>query len=228
VSNVETPPPPTPVERRCPRCDAPLSAEQEWCLNCGAAVGTRIAEPRGWRASVAVVGVLLALALIAVVLAIAELSRDAEGVEEVPVNATPTPAASAVPSVTPSPAPGEEGGATPSPAPTPSTTPSATPGTGGASPSAGLTPWPEGRTAYTIVLNSSGTREDAERLAGEVAAKGVPDVGVIDSDDFESLGPDSFVVFSGVYENEARAQQALAKIRDQAGGGSTRRIVPSK
>jgi hypothetical protein len=228
VSNVETPPPPTPVERRCPRCDAPLSAEQEWCLNCGAAVGTRIAEPRGWRASVAVVGVLLALALIAVVLAIAELSRDAEGVEEVPVNATPTPAASAVPSVTPSPAPGEEGGATPSPAPTPSTTPSATPGTGGASPSAGLTPWPEGRTAYTIVLNSSGTREDAERLAGEVAAKGVPDVGVIDSDDFESLGPDSFVVFSGVYENEAEAQQALAKIRDQAGGGSTRRIVPSK
>jgi SPOR domain len=228
VSNVETPPPPTPVERRCPRCDAPLSAEQEWCLNCGAAVGTRIAEPRGWRASVAVVGVLLALALIAVVLAIAELSRDAEGVEEVPVNATPTPAASAVPSVTPSPPPGEEGGATPSPAPTPSVTPSATPGTGGASPSAGLTPWPEGKTAYTIVLNSSGTREDAERLAGEVAAKGVPDVGVIDSDDFESLGPDSFVVFSGVYENEAEAQQALAKIRDQAGGGSTRRIVPSK
>lgn len=228
MSNVETPPPPTPVERRCPRCDAPLSAEQEWCLNCGAAVGTRIAEPRGWRASVAVVGVLLALALIAVVLAIAELSRDAEGVEEVPVNATPTPAASAVPSVTPSPAPGEEGGATPSPAPTPSATPSATPGTGGASPSAGLTPWPEGKTAYTIVLNSSGTREDAERLAGEVAAKGVPDVGVIDSDDFESLGPDSFVVFSGVYDNEAEAQQALAKIRDQAGGGSTRRIVPSK
>ena len=228
MSSVETPPPPTPVERRCPRCDAPLSAEQEWCLNCGAAVGTRIAEPRGWRASVAVVGVLLALALIAVVLAIAELSRDAEGVEEVPVNATPTPAASAVPSATPSPAPGEEGGATPSPAPTPSVTPSATPGTGGASPSAGLTAWPEGKTAYTIVLNSSGTREDAERLAGEVAAKGVPDVGVIDSDDFESLGPDSFVVFSGVYENEAEAQQALAKIRDQAGGGSTRRIVPSK
>jgi cell division protein FtsN len=226
VSSVETPPPPTPVERRCPRCDATLSAEQEWCLQCGAAVGTRIAEPRGWRAPLAVVGVLLALALIAVVLAIAELSRDAEGVQEVPGSATPTPAASAVPSATPSPAPGEEGGATPSPVPTASATPSAD--TGGATPSAGLTEWPEGKTAYTIVLNSSGTREGAERLAGEVAAKGVPDVGVIDSDDFESLGPDSFVVFSGVYDNEAQAQEALAKIRDQAGGGSTRRIVPSK
>jgi len=227
VSNVETPPPPTSVERRCPRCDAHLSAEQEWCLQCGAAVGTRVAEPRGWRAPVAVVAVLLALALIAVVLAIAEMSRDAEGVQEVPGQATPAPTAIVTPSITPSPAPGEEGGATPSPIPTPSATPSASPAGGGAT-SPGLSQWPEGRTAYTIVLNSSGTRADAERLAGELATKGVPDVGVLDSNDFESLGPDSFVVFSGVYGSEAEAQQALAKIRDQAGGGSTRRIVPGK
>ena len=226
MSSVETPPPPTPVERRCPRCGAQLSAEQEWCLECGAAAGTRIAEPRGWRASVAVVGVLLALALIAVVLALVELSRDAEGVQE--VAATPTPAPSVMPSATPE--PGAEGGATPSPVPTPSATPSgtppATPEAGGASP--GLAEWPEGKTAWSVVLNSSGTREDAERLAGELTAKGIPDIGVIDSDDFESLGPDSFVIFSGVYDTEAEADQALAKVRDQAGGGSTRRIVPSK
>ena len=218
MSSVETPPPPTPVERRCPRCGAQLSAEQEWCLDCGAAVGTRIAEPRGWRASVAVVGVLLALALIAVVLAIVELSRDAEGIQE--VAATPTPA----PSVTP--APTAEGTPTPSPEPTPSATPS--PESEGGTPSPGLAEWPEGETAWTVVLNSSGTREDAERLAGELAAKGVPEVGVLDSDDFESLGPDSFVVFSGTYDSEADAQEALAKVRDQAGGGSARRIVPSK
>jgi len=225
VSSVETPPPPTTVERRCPRCDAHLSAEQEWCLQCGAAVGTHVAEPRGWRAPVAVVAVLLALALIAVVLAIAELSRDAEGVQE--VAGTPTPAA-ATPAATP--APGEEGGATPTPTASPLATPSAsaTPESGGASPAAGLAEWPEGKTAWTIVLNSSGTQEDAERLAGELAAKGVPDVGVIDSDDFESLGPDSFVIFSGTYDQESEAQAALAKIRDQAGGGSTRRIVPAK
>ena len=51
---------------------------------------------------------------------------------------------------------------------------------------------------------------------------------MIDSDDFESLGPDSFVIFSGTYDQESEAQAALAKIRDQAGGGSTRRIVPAK
>jgi septal ring-binding cell division protein DamX len=222
VSSVETPPPPTPVERRCPRCDARLSAEQEWCLECGAAVGTRIAEPRGWRASVAVVGVLLALALIAVALAIFELARDAEGVQE--VAATPTP--SVAPSATPAPA--AEGGETPTPVPTPSATPSATPESGGSTASPGLTEWPEGRTAWTVVLNSSGSQEDAERLAGELASKGVPDVGVLDSNDFESLGPDSFVVFSGTFDSEAEAQEALADVRDEAGGGSTRRIVPEK
>jgi len=229
VSSVETPPPPgvggPDSQRRCPRCDARLSAEQEWCLECGAAVGTRIAGPRGWRASVAIVGVLLALALIAVVLAIVELSRDAEGVQE--VAGTPTPAASAVPSATP--VPGAEGGETPTPVPTPTPTPtpSATPESGGSA-SPGLTEWPEGRTAWTVVLNSSGSQEDAERLAGELAAKGVPDVGVIDSNDFESLGPDSFVIFSGTFDSEAEAQEALTDVRDEAGGGSTRRIVPEK
>ena len=79
-----------------------------------------------------------------------------------------------------------------------------------------------------MVLNSSGTREDAERIAGELAGKGVPGVGVIDSNDFESLGPDSFVVFSGVYDTETLAEEALAKVHDQAGGGSARQIVPKK
>jgi len=219
VSTVETPPPPTPVERRCPRCGARLSAEQEWCLDCGAAVSTRIAEPRGWRASIAVVGVLLALALVAVILAIVELAGPAETITEVPQ--TPTPAATAAPSATP--APGEEGGATPAPTTTPSASPE-----GSATPAADLAQWPSGKTAWTVVLNSSGTREDAERIAGELAGKGVPGVGVIDSDDFESLGPDSFVVFSGVYDSEALAQEALGQVRDQAGGGSARKIVPKK
>ncbi len=215
MSAVETPPPPTPVERRCPRCDARLSAEQEWCLDCGAAVSTRIAEPRGWRASVAVVGVLLALALIAVVLAIVELAGPAEGVQE--VAQTPTPAATAAPPAA-TPAPSAEGTATP--------TPSASPEGGTTAPAADLAEWPEGRTAWTVVLNSSGTRDDAERLATELAGKGVPGVGVLDSDDFESLGPDSFVVFSGTYGSRAEADEALAQVRDRAGGGSSRRIVP--
>jgi hypothetical protein len=216
VSAVETPPPPTPVERRCPRCGARLSAEQEWCLDCGAAVSTRIAEPRGWRASVAVVGVLLALALIAVILAIVELAGPAEGVQEVAQTPTPAPT-TAPPAATP--APSAQGTATPAP--------SASPEGGTAAPATDLAEWPEGRTAWTVVLNSSGTRDDAERIGTELAGKGVPNVGVLDSDDFESLGPDSFVVFSGTYGSRTEAEEALAQVRDQAGGGSARRIVPN-
>ena len=209
MSAVETPPPPTEVERRCPRCGAHLSADQEWCLECGAAVSTRIAEPRGWRASVAVVAALLALALIAVILALVELASDPEQVTE--AAATPTPAPTVAPPTT-TPAPGAE--ATPSPPPDE------------AAPSPGVAEWPEGETAWTVIFNSSGTREDAERIAGELAGKGVPGVGVLDSNDFDSLGPDSFVVFSGQYESREAAEKTLLSVRDRAGGGSTRRIVP--
>jgi len=215
VSEVETPPPPTPVERRCPRCGARLSAQQEWCLECGTAVGTQVAAPRGWRASLAVVGALLALALIAVILALVELAGPAEQVTEVAQTPTPT-AVPAVPTATP--APSVEGEPTPAP--------SATPGSGGVT--ADLAEWPDGRTAWTVVLNSSGTREDAERLGAELAGKQVPGVGVLDSNDFESLGPDSFVVFSGQYPDREQAEAALTTIRDRAGGGSTRRIVPER
>jgi septal ring-binding cell division protein DamX len=217
VSATETPAPPAPVERRCPHCGAHLSAEQEWCLDCGSAVGTRIAQPRGWRVPLAVVGSLLALALIALVLVIVELSSPAEKIVAVPQTPTPGAAATPAPQTTPPP---EEGGAAP--------TPSATPAPESAAPTANLATWPQGKTAWTIVLNSSGTRDDAERLASELATKGVPAVGVIDSNDFESLGPDSFVIFSGQYASRALAEEALTQIRDQAGGGSTRRIVPKK
>jgi len=225
VSATETPSPPAYVERRCPRCDAHLSAEQDWCLECGAAVGTRIAEPRGWRVPILVVGSLLALALIAAILALVELAGPAEQVTEVPQTPTPAPAA-ATPAPTTSPGQG---------AATPSATPSASP-SAGASPSAtpsapvdtsNLAKWPAGKSGWTIVLNSSGTRDDAARLANELLTKGVPGVGVLNSNDFQSLGPDSFVVFSGQYPSRAAAEAALAGLRDRAGGGSTRRIVPN-
>ena len=45
---------------------------------------------------------------------------------------------------------------------------------GGTPPAAGLAEWPEGRTAWTVVLNSSGTREDAERLGRRAGRQGRP------------------------------------------------------
>lgn len=43
----------------CPLCGAPLRADQDWCLHCGAAARTRLAAPPKWRA--------LAVALVLVI-----------------------------------------------------------------------------------------------------------------------------------------------------------------
>jgi hypothetical protein len=54
----------------CPLCQAPLRADQDWCLQCGAAARTRLAAPAKWKAlALGLVGVaLIALAVLAVAL----------------------------------------------------------------------------------------------------------------------------------------------------------------
>jgi septal ring-binding cell division protein DamX len=118
--SVETPPTepapaPAPAPRACPRCGAGLTPDQEWCLNCGADVGARVAETPRWRVPVVIVGLLLVAALAAVALALVELADDDQQVAQAPPAQTPA----ATPTPTPPPAPtGEqpapgEAGATP-------------------------------------------------------------------------------------------------------------------
>lgn len=188
--------------RRCPRCGSALTPEQGWCLGCGSEVGMTIASPPSWRGPVLLVGGLLAVALIALVLALVELAGDAEQV---------TPQAAATPAPT----------AAVTPAPTPESTtipPAAT-----AAPT--IAGWPAGTTAWTIVLESSATREAADARAQELAGQGVS-VGVLDSNDFSSLEPDRFVVFSGQYDSRRAAEQARQDLSGQVAGAYTRRVVP--
>src|SRR4051812_49650990 len=88
----------TPPKLDCPRCGAPLRPDQDWCLNCGTAVTTEVAGAPGWRTPIAIVGVVLALAAIALAVGFIELSDDSERVAQAPATTvTPTP--------TPTPAP---------------------------------------------------------------------------------------------------------------------------
>lgn len=57
---------------RCAFCRAPLEPDQEWCLSCGVA-RTIIRRPPDWRVPVLVIGAVLAAALIAFVVAVANL-----------------------------------------------------------------------------------------------------------------------------------------------------------
>jgi septal ring-binding cell division protein DamX len=212
VSAVEAPAPAPaeqPEERRCPRCGSPLTPEQEWCLECGAGVGATVARPPSWRGPVALVTGLLVIAAVALVLALVELAGDAEQVSE-------QPAAPAQPPAAQTPVP------TPAPTSTPAIPPASDPGTAG-TPQIGE--WPAGVEGWTVVLEAASTESAAQARAEELAQQGIV-VGMLNSDDYGSLEPGRFVVFSGQYDSRRAADQALGDLADQVEGAYVRRVAP--
>jgi septal ring-binding cell division protein DamX len=217
VTEVETPAEDTGTtetpERQCPRCGATLRPEQEWCLNCGAGVGARVASPHGWRWPVAVVSGLLALTLIAFVLALVELSGDAETI------GTPTPTPQAA--------------ATPAPAPTSTSAPSTTsdpsqipPASGGTAATPQVSDWPAGKTGYTVVLDASANRSAADARAKDLAGQGIP-VGVLDTSGYRSVSSGRYVVFSGQYTTRSEARVALKGLAGRVDGARVGRVAPA-
>jgi hypothetical protein len=212
VSAVETPPPAEPETepRRCPRCGSELTPQQDWCLTCGADVGSRIAGPPSWRGPVALVVGLLAIAAIALFLALVELAGNAEQVgpqsaaTPTPTPTTLQPTGTATPESTTIPPATTEGG--------PGTTPE-------------IADWPAGKDAWTVVLESDDTQQAAQQRANELASQGVP-VGLLSSDDYSSLEPHKWVVFSGQYDTRRAASQALSDLSGQVAGGYVRHIIP--
>jgi hypothetical protein len=178
-----------------------MTEQQEWCLHCGAAVGTRVAAAPGWRTPIAVAAAILAVAVVALAIALVQLADDTGRVAQAP---TPTPAPAA-PAVTPTPQPSVAPAATPTPTPTP--TPTATQAPSGSG--KGDAEWPSGRTAWTVILASERSKSAAQHQADALAQKGIAGVGVVHSDDFSSLDPGSWIVFSGQYDSQSQASDAL-------------------
>ena len=239
MSSVETPPPPeeTAAEPRCPRCGAPMTEQQEWCLNCGAAVGTRVVAAPGWRVPIAIAAALLAIAAIAVAIAIVQLADDTDQVAQEPppeaaTQAVPTPA----PTVTPPAATTPESTLTPDPTlpeasgretPTPTPDTSGSTGSTGSSSSSsrGDAEWPASKSGWTVVLASDTSESRAREKAEDFAADGISGVGVLDSDDFSSLRGGFWVVFAGQYDSQSEASDALDGI--DARDAYIRRIEPA-
>jgi SPOR domain len=247
-----TPPDEPPVATSCPRCGAPMRPDQDWCLNCGAAVTTEVSGARGWRTPIAIVGALLTIAAVALVIAFVKLSDDNKQVAQNPA-ATPTPAAVA-PAPTPSVAPPAGTGATPAPgdgttpgatpAPGDGTTATPTPGAGGETPGetppaggTGETPgtgsgtgsfagWPAGTTAYTVILWSATSRKEAENKATALQAAGASSLGILHSNDFSSLRSGYWVVFSGQYDSNDEAQSAAQSAQATSPGAYAKQVKP--
>jgi hypothetical protein len=212
----------------CPRCGEPFDAEQEYCLECGlrlpwesplfakltarAAAGGVQRVPRDW-----VWPALLALVVAAAGAAIAiAVSRDDGGAGEAVAVATgglraAEPDTSALP--TP-PEPGATSAATMRSAP--------------AAQQAGVIRWPRGKDGWTIVLISlpqTGGGEPARASAEQATARGLREVGIIDSNRFASLQPGYYVVFTGVYATQEEAASALRRAKAAFPAAYTREIA---
>jgi SPOR domain len=234
MSTVTPPPhdaavPPAPPERRCPRCGSTLAPDQEWCLACGAAAETEVAEPRGWRVPIALGGGLGLLALIGVVLPIVALANGPDKLASTTPTPTPTaaaPAPTTVPTATPFPTATTSPGATVTPAPgatvtpTPSTTatPSATATTG-----SGSFPGWTGGDGWTIIIESATTQSKAESVASSAQTQGLTP-GILKSDDYSSLNAGYWVVFSGHYASKSEAQSSLDGVRAKFADAYVRKI----
>lgn len=182
----------------CPRCSEPLASGQEYCLACG----TRLREPHR-SASVASGWALRALATgvvaaIGAAGAIALTGSDTGG-------ATVTTAVGGF-----------------------ATTPQGQSEEAPVGPS-GVADWPTDEDGWTIALaaipQTSG-RARAVSRARAARAKGLPQVGVLDSSRYASLHPGYWIVFTGVYSSEAEATSALDDARRGSRTAVVRRIVP--
>jgi hypothetical protein len=193
----------------CPRCGAAYEPMQEYCIECGLRLplerGIGPAFGRAWRLEVSrypggwlwVVLVLLAVTAFATVAAIFASDEGETGVRTI-VATEPTPTAQPTATATVF-----------QPA---TTTRAAEPPTTREARQTKPIGWPAGRSARTVVVASLPTttgRQAALRHARAAIAAGLPRVGILDSSEFASLRPGYFVVFSGIYETEDDALDAV-------------------
>jgi hypothetical protein len=93
----------------------------------------------------------------------------------------------------------------------------------------GVAEWPVEQEGWTIALASlpqTSGRAPALGRARTARAKGLPQVGVLDSSRYASLHPGYWIVFSGVYSSEAEATSALEDARRASRTAVVRRVVP--
>lgn len=72
--------------------------------------------------------------------------------------------------------------------------------------------WPRDLEAFTVVLVSTEDRASAERFAHSASEGRPAKIGVIRTNDFESLPSGFFLVFAGQYESRALADRAAARL----------------
>jgi hypothetical protein len=165
-----------------------MADEQDWCLECGNAVTTRVVPPPSWRLPAAIVaGGLLLLAAV-VVLTVSLLSDDADEAAR-----APTPAAGTTTAAEPR-------------------TTAATPGAREATGAGPIPIWPSSRRAYTVIAFSTANRQAAERRARTLIA-GRQDAGVFRTNGYDFFERGLWVTWVGVHRTRAAAERVLPRLK---------------
>jgi hypothetical protein len=77
--------------------------------------------------------------------------------------------------------------------------------------------WPSGKDGWTVELQAlSKDSADPSKVAAaksDASGKGAADVGALDSDEYGSLTPNQYVVYSGVFKSKGEATKALGKLK---------------
>jgi hypothetical protein len=211
---------------RCPRCGAPHDPLQEYCLECGLrlvplpgatftreTIWTRDSPIWLWLALAALLAVALAAGAIVALAATDDDDQAAGGSVPTTGQTTPVPTTTGVPPVDTLTSPTTITIGEPTTTGTTTTLPTTTGTTTG---TGGTISWPVGEDGYTVVLRSTPTSEGrgpAESAAQQAKNNGLPEVGILESSDFSSLNPGYYVTFTGTYDTENEAVNALPRAR---------------
>ena len=191
-------------ELKCPRCGARLAERQDWCLECGAAATTQVLPPPGWGLPAVIVGFAVLLAGAAFAVTVTVLSRDSKRSAQRTVIA-PTPTQAAKPKTATAPATSSTTASQPTT--TPSTSPPPTAPTSNA-----ISPWPAGKQGWTVVVRQVKDRAAAVARAKQLSKQGV-DTGLLRSSDYPGLDQGFWMVYSGRFSSQAKAQAASTKLK---------------
>ncbi len=212
----------------CPTCGFGVEPRQEYCLHCGARVaphrrlGTigrawerRLGQyPGDW------IWASLLLLLVAAGSATAGIvtARDTGTAHGTRILVATSPVVTAPPPTV----------ALPTTRPATTTAPASPRAAPRPAPKNALIQWPA-RNGYTVVLSSVPSRgpglKSATATAKAALARGVRDVGILDSSGFASLHPGYYVVFAGVYGSLEDAQTAVGRLASRYPNAYAREIA---
>ena len=203
---------------RCPACLSPMRSDQRYCLECGERLAVdEIPPPPGGGSAFANRNTSI-LAIIAVILIIAGVGlawvalRTTSDDEDPITTAATTATGTTDTGIT-------DTGITDTGITDTGITDTGITDTGMTDTGGTASGWPADQSGYAVILASkdaaSFTEFDAQAIADQATAAGVPMVGVLDSSLFPSLNPGYWAVFSGPYATKDEATLAATTIQGQ-------------